>query len=223
MECWALDVDWPAIADVVGAIAQGAGALVVAYVAVKGLDAWRDQLHGTKRQALAEECLCNTYQLEYLIGQLRHPMAWAAEMKAVPALDGESEEERHERAPFGVIEVRFAPHADAYAAMLTSRFRLQTVFGKDVREKFDSLLGVVTEVRNAALQVLSARKQAEQARRLAERNASWEQRGQMATEHLARLEAIIWGTGGEHDTISAKVSGLVADLEARLKNDAAGR
>lgn len=226
MGCWLLKVDWELVFKAIGAItqngaaiAQGVAAIVVAVASLLALGTWRAQLLGTRRQVLAEECLCNTYQIQDMLRNLRHPISWGHEMDAVPALEGETEEDRKARAPYGVVELRFAPFAEAYAAMATSRFRLKAVFGDEVHDSFVALLSLVTEVRNAALNVLSARRDAEIMGDLP--HDTYAAQSATATKRLLNLEALVWGSGGQLDEVAQRVTELVALLELHLKDSVA--
>lgn len=216
-----MSVDWVAVSQVIGGLGQGAGALVVAGAAVVGLGAWKKQLRGTRRHSLAEDCLSNAYQLRHVVEDLRRPFAWASEMSKVVAKPGESEENRRSRAQFGLVEVRFTPHAASFAAMLTSRFRLRTVFGKEVSDRFEELLGAVTEVRNAAIQAVGASRQFDHLSDLAERQPSHEPARDASLKRLERIHAIVWvGLLGE-DELADRVNNAVLFLEARLRREAA--
>lgn len=219
--CPALNIDWTALSQVIGGLGQGVGAIVVAAAAVIGLGAWRKQLRGTRRHALAEECLSNAYQLQYMVQDLRRPFAWAAEMGQVHAEPGESEESRRSRAHWGVVDVRFGAHAANYAAMLTSRFRLQTVFGKEVREKFEELLGSVTDVRNAAIQAVGASRQFDRLLDLAERNPSHATARDVAWKQLDELHQVIWANANGEDQLADRVDAAVNYLVAKLQREAA--
>jgi len=226
MGCWLLKVDWAVLLKGIGAItqsgaaiAQGLAAIVVAVASLLALGTWRAQLLGTRRQAVAEECLCNAYQIQDMLRSIRHPISWGHEMDAVPAQEGETEWERRARAPYGVVELRFAPFAEAYAAMATSRFRLKAVFGDEVHDSFVALLTLVTEVRNAALNVLSARRDAEIMGDLP--HEAYAPQLETATKRLLDLEALVWGSGSQLDEVAKRVSGLVTLLERHLKDSAA--
>ena len=215
-----MSIDWVAVSQVIGGIGQGAGAIAVAVAALIGLGAWRKQLRGTRRHALAEECLSNAYQLQYMIQDLRRPFAWAAEMGQVAAEVGESEESRRARAHWGVVDVRFGAHAANYATMATSRFRLQTVFGKDVRDRFEDLLGSVTEVRNAAIQAVEASRQFDRLLEMAERNISHEPAKDAALKRLVALQRVVWANASSQDELAERVDASVVYLVAKLQRDA---
>lgn len=219
--CLAVSVDWVVVSQVIGGLGQGLGALVVAGAAVAGLGAWKKQLLGTRRQSLAEDCLSNAYQLRHIVEDLRRSIAWSYEMAQVVAEKGESEESRRSRAHFGVVEVRFTPYAASYAAMLTSRFRLRTVFGKEVSDRFEELLAAVTEVRHAAIQAVGASKQFDQLSDLAERQPSYGAARDASEKRLESLHATVWISHIGEDELAARVDNAVLFLEARLKRDAA--
>lgn len=218
--CWALDVDWQAVSQAIGGVGQGLGALAVAVAAFLGLDAWKRQLHGTKNQALAEECLTNAYQLQYMIDDIRRPMAWTSEMDKVSAREGESEESRSRRAAWGVIEVRFAQHADQYAGIVATRFKLQALFGMEVRKAFEELIFSVTRVRSAAVDIVGASRILDQVTVRFNRTGSDAGLDQ-AMERYNKLESIIFSYGREDDPIATEVNKAISDLEGRLQRLAA--
>jgi len=218
--CWALAIDWPNLSQVIGGIGQGVGALLVAGAAFLGLRTWKKQLHGTKNQALAEECLTNAYQLQYMIEDIRRPLAWHSEMDQVQALPGESEEARARRAAWGVIEVRFANHAEQYAAIAATRFKLQALLGKDARVAFETLLSSVARVRRAAVGVVDAAKILDNLIRSPDLVGD-EAKLSAAKNRFNELNGIVWGYA-ENDPVDAKVKLAISELENRLQKLAAG-
>lgn len=229
--CWALAVDWNMMAESFGSVAQGFAALIAALAALLGVGAWRIQLHGTKRQALAEECLTSAYQLQYAIEDLRRPAAWGSEMNQVKRGPDESEEDLRARVQYGVVEVRFAAYASDFSSMVASRFRLQTVLGKGVRDSFENLLNKVTLVRNAAIEIAGNAKYLEfLCEQSKERGQDHPSLSAVKSRNL-KLRGIIWAGATPRpdefevdgpDEFEAEVKALVADLEARLRDIAAG-
>jgi hypothetical protein len=215
-----MDVDWVAVSQLIGGLGQGVGAIVVAFAALLGLGAWKKQLRGTRRHALAEECLSNAYQLRHIVDDLRRSIAWASEMDQVVAEPGESDESRRNRAHLGVVEVRFSPYATSFAAMLTSRFRLRTVFGKEVSDSFEDLLFAVTEVRNAAIQAVGAGRQFDKLLELAEEQPSHTPARDAAWDHLMKMHAVIWSNQSGVDQMAQRVNSSVLFLESRLRREA---
>lgn len=148
MSCWALEIDWPVVTQGFGAIAQGAGAIVLAIVGCLGLSSWRKQLRGTRSQALAEEALSLVYRVADGVRHMRQPWVWAGEMRRVERAEGESEADFDQRKEYGVVEVRYQAHADAAAQLAAIRFRVQAVLGEDAKRSIDAVLNLLTKVRN---------------------------------------------------------------------------
>lgn len=148
MSCWALEIDWPVVTQGFGAIAQGAGAIVLAIVGCLGLSSWRKQLRGTRSQALAEEALSLVYRVADGIRHMRQRWVWAGEMRRVERAEGESEADFVQRKEYGVVEVRYQAHADAAAQLAAIRFRVQAVLGEDAKSSIDAVLNLLTKVRN---------------------------------------------------------------------------
>ncbi|GEM_PF-2892253 len=150
MSCWTLAIDWPVVTQGFGALAQGAGALVLAWVGLAGLSSWRKQLKGTRSQALAEEALSLVYRVADGIRHMRQPWAWAGEMRKVERSEGESDEDFDQRKEYGVVEVRYQAHADAAAQLAAIRFRLQAVLGEGAKSSIDEVLELLAKVRSEA-------------------------------------------------------------------------
>lgn len=150
MSCWTLAIDWPVVTQGFGALAQGAGALVLAWVGLAGLSSWRKQLKGTRSQALAEEALSLVYRVADGIRHMRQPWAWAGELRKVERAEGESDAEFDQRKEYGVVEVRYQAHAEAAAQLAAIRFRVQAVLGEGAKTSIDDVLGLLTKVRTEA-------------------------------------------------------------------------
>lgn len=64
MSRWALEVDWPVVAAIFGALTQGLGAVAVAIVGALGLRTWKQQMRGTRSQMFAKDSLSLVYRVQ---------------------------------------------------------------------------------------------------------------------------------------------------------------
>lgn len=151
MGCWALEVDWPVITAGFGAVAQGFGALVLAGVGWAGLESWRKQLKAAKLQALAEDALTLVYQLRDVIKDLRRPIVAPSESRMITPKEGESPADLERRRTYGVIELRYLPHAEKAAQLEAIRYRVRAALGGEAAHALDGVLEILKRVRHEAV------------------------------------------------------------------------
>lgn len=151
MSCWTLAIDWPVVTQGFGALAQGAGALVLAWVGWAGLSSWRKQLKATKSQALAEDALTLVYGVRDVIKDLRRPVVAEAESKMITPKEGESPEDHERRRVYGAIELRYVPHADTTAQLEAIRYRVRAALGEEAADSVEAVLRILKIVRQKAV------------------------------------------------------------------------
>ncbi len=220
MSCWALGIDWPVITQGFGAVAQGAGALVLAWVGWAGLSSWRKQLKATKLQTLAEDALTLVYQLRDVIKDLRRPVVAPSESEMVTPREGESQSDLERRRIYGVIELRYLPHAEKTAQLEAIRYRVLAALGAEAAHALDGVLGILRRVRHEAVNAQIHFKRATQYKRRLDRSGSADDADAYAESANKGYAAESWAFSSleSDDPVDLEVDRAVTAAESALRS-----
>jgi len=220
MGCWALEVDWPVITQGFGAVAQGAGALVLAWVGWRGLSSWRKQLRGTRSQALAEETLSLVYRVRDAIDDIRQPWAFTGEMNKVERVTDESDQSFEGRKQYGVVEIRYQRHAESVAQLEAIRYRVSAVFGKEPADAVEEVLIILRRVRNEAANAVRHKQLVQQQSALLDQYPPGKvpELYESALSYLTKAESWIWAGDEKTDPVVPWLARVVTTAEAALKD-----
>ena len=181
-------------------------AIAAAWAAVKGLNAWRNEIQGRRQYELAEEVLTLAYEARDVIRIMRSPLGRVDEGSTRQPQPGEDKTTAEFRRRAYVPFERFNKNREPFAKLESLRFRLMAVIDPDAAKPIEELRSVVFEVFTAA-------------EMLAEHY--WpRQGGKFSSEdefkvHLNGMwgnEAIFWAHSKD-DPIAPKVDDAIARLE----------
>ncbi len=220
MSCWTLAIDWPVVTQGFGALAQGAGALVLAWVGLAGLSSWRKQLKGTRRQSLAEETLSLVYRVRDAIDHIRQPWAFTGEMNKVERVADEPDWAFEGRKQYGVVEIRYQAHADSVAQLEAIRYRVSAVFGREPAEAVEEVLAVLRRVRNEAINAVGHKRMLQQQSFVGNPYPPGQSPPayENALQFLRGAESWIWAGEEGSDPAAQALARAVARAEAELKD-----
>ena len=110
---------------------------IAGYVALRGLQTWRDQLKGTANYELAKRLLKATYQLRDALQSVRNPFIVPGEFAyAVKELKLDikpSDKDSHAKSTAAVYQMRWKPVVEASQALALEALEAETVWGPKVR------------------------------------------------------------------------------------------
>lgn len=123
-------------------IALTAAALVGAWVALKGLNAWREQTCGKDEYALAKRILSAIYRYEIAAAHVRDPFYWemfedqhtSANQETSDSGGTTAEKEDH-----AAYERRGNELSDIFHTIWIEKIEAEILWGKDVSKLFDQL------------------------------------------------------------------------------------
>jgi hypothetical protein len=145
LESWELrsaSMDWFGMGRDI--IVSGSAA-VAAFVALRGLGAWRQQQKGKVEYDLARKLLTNTYRLRDAVAVVRASFIRATEMDSPPA------DSEYAKTPEGIryhqeasaYQKRFAFVDAAQATLMGDLLEAEILWGKPVREGYDELFRLI--------------------------------------------------------------------------------
>ncbi|EKZ1925812.1 TPA: hypothetical protein ACOEOC_000941 [Stenotrophomonas maltophilia] len=215
-----MGIDWPVITQGFGAVAQGGGALVLAWVGLAGLSSWRKQLKGTRSQALAEETLSLVYRVRDAIDHIRQPWAFTGEMNKVERIADETDASFEGRKQYGVVEIRYQAHAEPVAQLEAIRYRVSAVFGEEQAKAVEDVLDVLRRVRNEAANAVrhKALVQQQSARLGRDPVGQSLKPYETARSYLTMAESWIWAGEEGSDPAAKRLAEAVAKAETALKH-----
>jgi hypothetical protein len=144
---------WVSLAkDSVTITAAGVGA----FVAVRGLSAWRKQLRGKTDYELARRLLKASYKVRDAIRIVRHPAIWsgeaAAAQKEVVVDDDDLKGNPNAGRAYAVYHVRWKKVSEAMVELEAEAFEAEVSWGESAKEKIAGLRKHVGTLRFAVEQ-----------------------------------------------------------------------
>ena len=111
--------------------------ILAGFVAIKGLQTWRQQLKGTANYELAKRLLKATYRLRDAIQSVRSPLMMAGEishaMKESQLDIVPSSEEFYTASTAAVYQMRWKPVVEAYQALELEAIEAEAIWGSEAR------------------------------------------------------------------------------------------
>ncbi len=181
--------------------------IIAAWVAVRGINAWRREHIGKKRVDLAEEVLALFYEARDVIRGMRSPFTFGGEGSTRPPQKGETAEEQEARRQAFVIIERYNKNRDLFGRLHSLRYRFVVRFGEGSDKPFDDLHKVLVDLWNAARQLST----------LWLESYPRDLKGPDLERHTRRVEeaeATIWEGPPDRDPIAARVDGVVGEIES---------
>jgi hypothetical protein len=136
-------MDWPEALNQISV-------LIVAWVAMYGIDSWRREHAGRRRLELAEDSLALFYEAADAIRHMRHPVSYSNETDTIERGEGESDKNYQARKNASVVFVRYNEHQELFNRIHSMRYRFMAQIGKDEAKPFDELRNIVNEIVLAA-------------------------------------------------------------------------
>jgi hypothetical protein len=192
-------------------VATGVAALVAAWVAWKGLQAWRVQLHGKTEYDLARRVLRAVFKVRDQIAFVRHPFVAVGEtIEAYRAAGIDLADvdllKDDKRATQLVYQKRWQPLAAAVSDLSVEILEAEVLWGRSSRDLEADLRKLVAEL-NTAVTLYH--------RDIHVQHGDAE-RAIKASERLENWSAIVYG-GVSDDVFAKRVESVVDRLEAMLR------
>jgi len=177
--------------------------LVGIWIAIYGINAWKNEHIGRRNIDLAEDSLALFYEAADAIRFIRQPFSFPSETDSVVRNDNESEREFDARKNASVVFIRFNQHQELFSKIYATRYRFMARIGKDKAKPFEDLNKISKEIKTAA-RVL----------------ARYWPRDYFRTEaqlddHQGRVdkyESVFWDHGDDDD-INTRLDNIITEME----------
>ncbi|MDF2232410.1 hypothetical protein P2H44_07565 [Albimonas sp. CAU 1670] len=195
-------------------IATAGAAIIVAWIAYRGLGAWRDEMRGRRKAELAEEVLAAFYETRDVFHWVRNPGGFGGEADARPREEGEEEDLARQLDAYFVPLARLQDNRALLSGLHAKRYRFRALFGADADNPFQTFRDVEAEIVSAA-NVLArlAQNEARRARGAVPARALREEVVREEDHRRQVREARIWDAGEPDDDINRRLDAAVADME----------
>lgn len=120
------------------------------YVAVGGLNAWRRETTGKRDIELCQAVIEKFYEAEYKMKILRSPFSRGGEGGSRKREEGESESEAERRDILFVPLARYNDQFEFWAELMSFRFRMRALFGKEADDAFGPIDDAIRSFRASA-------------------------------------------------------------------------
>jgi len=124
--------------------------VVGAVVAIKGINAWREEMIGRREAELSEEVLASFYQMQDFFSFVRFPGTFHGEGETRPFVDGETEsQEKVGKGYYAPIE-RLQGELERYSHLHALKYRFMAYLGEEARKPFEELNEIKSKIISAA-------------------------------------------------------------------------
>jgi len=193
------------IASVITCLAM----IFTAFVAWRGITAWKREYRGKRQIELAEEVLSMFYQARDAIVSIRSPLVYSTDGSTRRQAENETPEETKVWNTAYVAIERYEGRRKMFSKLQSLRYRFMAQIGREEAEPFE-------EIRTVLNQIFSA------SRRLAnlwvrQQRAVHEDELESLNTQIQKWEAILWFTEVD-DKIEERVEKAVSQMEETCGN-----
>lgn len=142
-------IDWPSLFGVLKDFALGGAAVVTSWVAVQGLQKWRDELRGKTNFEVARGLARATYKVRDELAACRTPLIRSAEYPAgyqAPAPGAPPNRAKEASALAYVYNNRWKPVTEALREFDAQKLEAEALWGSEIREGTEALHRCATTV-----------------------------------------------------------------------------
>ncbi len=189
--------------EIFARLCEAFSVMVGAYVVIRGISAWREEMIGRRKAELAEEVLCLFYEIKDIFISSRFPGSFSNEgvTRKVPDGKVESEDETAYKNSLYVAVERLFKNNETFSKVQAIRYRFIAYFGKDASKPFD-------EIKNAHSRIVVS------TRMLIETYGRREENRPDLVKQRQRWESDIgWWADESEDQITPLIDGAVQSIE----------
>lgn len=116
------------------------------FVAIIGVESWREQRDQERKTTLAEEALTTFYRFRSSINHIRNPFVSIPLKEGEKASDLLNNHEENSKREAKVYTDRISHEQDVFSSLYTLRFRCKVTLGDEAAQVFDDSLNITNEV-----------------------------------------------------------------------------
>jgi hypothetical protein len=198
-EIWSL-AWWDEIVPLVQAVVV----LITGYVAVRGLNAWREQVVGKRKAELAELVLVSFYAARDAFQWVRTGVFMEGEGEARQPGGGEAEQVRKMRNTYSIPLERLAHERELFAKLRAQRYAFRAYFGEKASQPFEALFKAYATIQATASTLIQV--------------SHFDQmQPSVAEARDAMLNTLGWGRRERPDDMDKSIDAAVSEIEALCK------
>ena len=197
---------WLLIIKTISEVAPPVAVAWAAFMAARGIDAWRREFIDKRRMELAEEALTLFYQARDVIAEIRSPFGFGGEGETRKPAPGERAADKAELDGAYVLIERYNKHLELFSKLRAMRYRFMARFGRESANPFDELNVVVNKL------VQSSYRRASMTRY--PRTSASEEEAERLDQKAREIDSIYFA-GFPDDAIAPKVESIVAAVETQ--------
>ncbi len=131
-------------------LSQAFAVIVGVFIAVKGINAWRDEMVGRRKAELAEEILAAFYEARDVIKWARFPGGYKGEGETRPPIDGETEEQAQARNTHYIPVESLNQNKELFSKIQSHKYRFMAYFGEEAEKSFADMKSIHSQILVAA-------------------------------------------------------------------------
>ena len=193
-------------------IAQALAVIAAAVVAIRGINAWRKEMTGRRRFALAEDVLRAFYKVRDKLRDIRSPFSRTDEGSSRRQSENESEQLKRVFDRAFVKMERYQRERATFEELRDLRYPFEAVFGSEAARPFDEIDQILQEVLAAGDTLASLWQHS----LYAGEDGDSEKR-KRNRELIDEQQAIFWDGFRQPDPIRPRVAAAIAAVEVRLR------
>ena len=163
-------------------------------IGCKGLNTWKKEHLGKKKQELAEEVLVLFYQARDAIRSIRNPFGRVGEGVSRQKKDNETEKQTRVFNQAYIVFERYDKYKEIFYKIHALRYRAKLQLRIDLDETFDKLNKIINSLLSASRSLASL----------------W--CGNRCKDRIDEYEKIIWDEGKE-DSINKEIDKIIEEIE----------
>ena len=145
--------DWGLVSIIVQSIASGITCLAMiftAFVAWRGIKAWKWEFRGKRQIELAEEVLSLFYQARDVIESIRSPIGYLGEASTRKQVENETPEEKDALDRAYAVRERYEERREMFSKLQSLRYRFMAQIGKEEAKPFSEIRKVLNQILRAS-------------------------------------------------------------------------
>ena len=186
-------------------ILQSLSIIIVAFVAVYSINAWRRELKGQRELDVSEQALALIYECKDNLQFIRSPFGFSGEGQTRKRRPDETEDESKAFDQAYVLIERYEKVKDSFIKLQSIKYKFMAIFGRETEEPFNEVNRIMNELFLAAKR-LGSRYWNPKYQGKSERDPNWEKR-------LSECEAKFY-SGEEPDIIAKRMDNVVGRIES---------
>lgn len=133
------------ISDIINLISS-ISVVIASIIGIWGINTWRKEIPFRRKYELAEKVLANAYEAVEVINIIRFPAGTISEGETREPNERETLHQTKILNKLYVVKERFFKNNDSYKRLFSLRFQLKAVFGDELEQSVNTILGMPNKI-----------------------------------------------------------------------------